>query len=66
MVTNNVSDFKTRQGIYTEAITVDKKESADVQNPALKSYASRHCRFLQNHLDAAKALQKSKATTKDM
>jgi putative membrane protein len=50
---------------HTKAIAIYMKESADAQNAALKSYAQQALPVLQKHLDEAKALQKSKATTKD-
>lgn len=51
---------------HTKAIVVYKKESADAQNPALKSYAEQTLPVLQKHLDGAKALEKSKPTAKGM
>jgi putative membrane protein len=51
---------------HTKAIAVYKKESADAQNPALKSYAEQALPVLQKHLDGAKALEKSKTTEKGM
>jgi putative membrane protein len=45
---------------HTKAIAVYKKEAADAQNPALKSYAEQVLPVLQKHLDAAKALGKGK------
>jgi putative membrane protein len=45
---------------HTQAIAVYKKEAADAQNPALKSYAEQALPALQKHLDDAKALQKGK------
>lgn len=45
---------------HTKAIAVYKKEAADAQNPALKSYAEQVLPVLQKHLDAAKALEKGK------
>jgi putative membrane protein len=45
---------------HTKAIAIYKKESADAQNPALKSYAEQTLPTLQKHLDGAKALEKSK------
>ena len=50
---------------HTKAIAVYKKEAADAQNPVLKSYAEQRLPALQNHLDEAKALQKSKRATRD-
>jgi len=45
---------------HTKAIAVYKKEAADAQNPALKSYAQDALPVLQKHLDAAKDLEKAK------
>jgi len=45
---------------HTKAIAVYKKEAADEQNPALKSYAEQALPTLQKHLDGAKALEKGK------
>ena len=45
---------------HTKAIAVYKKEAADAQNPALKSYAEQDLPVLQKHLDGAKALEKAK------
>ena len=45
---------------HTKAIAVYKKEAADAQNPALKSYAEQALPTLQKHLDDAKALEKAK------
>jgi putative membrane protein len=45
---------------HTKAIAVYKKEAADAQNPALKSYAEQVLPTLQKHLDGAKALEKAK------
>lgn len=45
---------------HTKAIAAYKKEAADAQNPALKSYAEQALPILQKHLDGAKALQKAK------
>ena len=45
---------------HTKAIAVFKKEAADAQNPALKSYAEQDLPVLQKHLDGAKALEKAK------
>jgi putative membrane protein len=45
---------------HTKAIAIYKKEAADAQNPALKSYAEQTLPVLQKHLDGAKALEKSK------
>jgi putative membrane protein len=46
---------------HTKAIAVYKKEAADAQNPALKSYAEAALPVLQKHLDGAKDLMKAKA-----
>ncbi|MEO6805017.1 MAG: DUF4142 domain-containing protein [Edaphobacter sp.] len=45
---------------HTQAIAVYKKEAADADNPALKSYAEDTLPALQKHLDGAKALMKAK------
>jgi putative membrane protein len=45
---------------HTKAIAIYKKEAANAQNPALKSYAEQTLPTLQKHLDAAKALEKAK------
>ena len=45
---------------HTKAIAVYKKEAADSQNPALKTYAEQALPVLQKHLDGAKALEKTK------
>jgi len=45
---------------HTKAIAVYKKEAADAQNPALKSYAEQALLVLQKHLDGAKGLEKAK------
>ena len=45
---------------HTKAIEIYKKEAADAQNPALKSYAQNALPVLQKHLDDAKNLAKSK------
>jgi putative membrane protein len=49
---------------HTKAIAIYKKEAADAQNPALKSYAEETLPVLQKHLDGAKALEKSKTPAK--
>ena len=49
---------------HTKAIAVYKKEAADAQNPALKSYAEQALPVLQKHLDGAKDLEKTKAPAK--
>jgi putative membrane protein len=51
---------------HTKAIAIYKKEAADAQNPALKSYAEQALPVLQKHLDGAKALEKSKAPATSM
>jgi putative membrane protein len=45
---------------HTKAIALYKKEAAQTQNPALKSYAEAALPVLQKHLDGAKKLGKSK------
>lgn len=45
---------------HTKAIAIYKKEAADAQNPALKTYAEQTLPTLQKHLDGAKALEKAK------
>jgi putative membrane protein len=45
---------------HTKAIAIYKKEAADGQNAALKSYAEQALPTLQKHLDGAKALEKAK------
>jgi putative membrane protein len=45
---------------HTKAIAVYKKEAADAENPALKSYAEQALPTLQQHLDHAKELEKGK------
>ncbi len=45
---------------HTKAIAVYKKEAADAQNPALKSYAEQALPVLEKHLDGAKSLGKAK------
>ncbi len=49
---------------HTKAISVYKKEAADAQNPALKSYAETALPVLQKHLDDAKNLEKGKTGSK--
>jgi putative membrane protein len=51
---------------HTKAIAVYKKEAADAQNPAVKSYAEEALPVLQKHLDDAKDLAKSKTAAKGM
>lgn len=48
---------------HTKAIAIYKKEAADAQNPALKSYAETALPVLQKHLDDAKALEQGKKPT---
>jgi putative membrane protein len=45
---------------HTQAIAVYKKEAADAESSALKSYAEETLPTLQKHLDDAKALEKAK------
>ena len=45
---------------HTKAIAVYKKEAADAQNPAVKTYAENALPVLEKHLDGAKGLEKSK------
>lgn len=45
---------------HTKAIAVYKKEAADAQNPAVKTYAENTLPVLEKHLDGAKGLEKSK------
>lgn len=45
---------------HTKAIAIYKKEAADAENPALKTYAEQALPVLQKHLDGAKALEKAK------
>jgi putative membrane protein len=49
---------------HTKAIAVYKKEAADAQNPALKSYAEQALPTLEKHLAGAKDLQKAKTPAK--
>lgn len=44
---------------HTKAIAIYKKEAADAENPAIKSYAQTALPVLQKHLDGAKELEKS-------
>ena len=46
---------------HTKAIEIYKKEAADAQNSALKSYAEQALPVLQKHLDGAKDLEKKPA-----
>ena len=45
---------------HTKAIAVYKKEAADAQNPAIKSYAAAALPVLEKHLAGAKALASGK------
>ncbi len=45
---------------HTKAIAVYKKEAADAQNPAVKTYAENAIPVLEKHLNGAKDLEKSK------
>ncbi len=45
---------------HTKAIAIYKKEAADAQNPALKSYAEQALPVLEKHLEGAKDLEKGK------
>ena len=45
---------------HTKALAVYKKEAADAQNPAVKSYAENTIPVLEKHLDGAKELEKAK------
>jgi putative membrane protein len=49
---------------HTKALAVYKKEAADAQNPALKSYAEQTEPTLEKHLAAAKDLEKAKPAAK--
>jgi putative membrane protein len=49
---------------HTKAIAIYKKEAADAQNPAVKSYAEEALPVLQKHLDGAKDLEKAKTPAK--
>ncbi len=51
---------------HTKAIAIYKKEAADAQNPALKSYAEQALPVLQKHLDDAKALEQGKTPPQPM
>jgi putative membrane protein len=48
---------------HTKAIAIYKKEAADAQSDALKSYAQAALPVLQKHLDDAKALAAGKTPT---
>lgn len=45
---------------HTKAIAMYKKEAADAQNDAIKTYAQAALPILEKHLDQAKMLEKSK------
>jgi putative membrane protein len=45
---------------HTKALAVYKKEAADAENPAIKSYAETAIPVLEKHLSAAKDLEKAK------
>ena len=45
---------------HTKAIAIYKKEAADAQNAAVKTYAENALPVLEKHLDGAKSLEKSK------
>jgi putative membrane protein len=45
---------------HTKAIAVYKKEAADAESPAVKTYAENTIPVLEKHLDGAKELEKSK------
>lgn len=49
---------------HTKAIAVYKKEAADAQNPAVKSYAEQALPTLEKHLAGAKDLETAKAKGK--
>jgi putative membrane protein len=51
---------------HSKAIAIYKKEAADAQNPAVKSYAEQALPVLEKHLDDAKALAPPKAPAKGM
>lgn len=51
---------------HTKAIEIYKKEAADAENPAIKSYAAATLPALQKHLDGAKDLEKNKGGMKGM
>jgi putative membrane protein len=46
---------------HTKALEVYKKEAADAENPAIKSYAEAAIPVLEKHLAGAKDLEKAKA-----
>lgn len=49
---------------HTKAIAIYKKEAADAQNAALKSYAQQALPTLEKHLSGAKDLEKAKPRAK--
>lgn len=49
---------------HTKAIAIYKKEAADGQTPALKSYAEQALPVLEKHLDDAKVIESSKGAAK--
>ncbi|HUH63238.1 MAG TPA: DUF4142 domain-containing protein [Terracidiphilus sp.] len=49
---------------HTKALEVYKKEAADAQNPAIKSYAGATVPALEKHLTGAKDLEKAKKAAK--
>jgi putative membrane protein len=49
---------------HTKALAAYKKEAADAQNPAIKSYAEATIPTLDKHLSAAKDLEKAKPAKK--
>ncbi len=49
---------------HTKAIAIYKKEAADAQNSALKSYAEQTLPILEKHLGGAKNLQAAKTPAK--
>jgi putative membrane protein len=51
---------------HTKAIEIYKKEAADAENPAIKSYAATALPVLQKHLDGAKDLEKNKGGMQGM
>lgn len=48
----------------TKSIDVYKREAADAQNPALRTYAEEALPILQSHLSDAKSLEKTKTSAK--
>ena len=49
---------------HTKAIEIYKKEAADAQSPAVKSYAEKTLPALEKHLAGAKDLEKAKKAVK--